>query len=54
MLSAEQAGERMDICKACPELKGGKCEICHCNMNIKTKLPSQTCPLDKWPTLEKS
>jgi hypothetical protein len=42
--------DRMNICKACPELieLTGQCKKCGCFMEIKTKLESAKCPLQKW------
>lgn len=42
------ATERLDICKGCPEYRKGLCEVCGCNMSIKTKLPFARCPMGKW------
>jgi hypothetical protein len=42
--------ERLDICKACPELIGplNNCLQCGCFMNIKVRIYESTCPLGKW------
>lgn len=41
--------ERMAICKKCVFLKKfDRCEKCGCLMQIKTKIPSMSCPIDKW------
>jgi hypothetical protein len=44
------SGERLDICKACPELikATNQCKQCGCIMTLKTKLPNASCPLGKW------
>jgi hypothetical protein len=44
------ARERMDICKACPELIPivDQCKKCGCFMELKTKLEAAKCPLGKW------
>jgi hypothetical protein len=44
------AKERLEICKACPELiKVTKtCKKCGCFMTAKTKIQGATCPLGKW------
>lgn len=46
----EIAQERFEICKACPELIQAthQCKECGCMMNLKTKLPNASCPLNKW------
>ena len=42
--------QRMDICKACPELiqLTKQCKKCGCFMELKTKLEYAVCPLGKW------
>lgn len=49
-LSDEEAGKRLDICKACPELiqLTTQCKKCGCFMNVKTKLKMAKCPIGKW------
>lgn len=46
----ELAVERLEICKACPELiqLTTQCKKCGCFMNLKTKIEAATCPLGKW------
>jgi hypothetical protein len=46
--------ERMEICNSCPELikLTNQCKKCGCFMNIKTKLPHATCPLEKWKAID--
>lgn len=51
----EIAGERLAICKACPELikVTNQCKKCGCVMNLKVKLANAFCPLNKWmPTTD--
>ena len=42
--------ERLEICKACPELikLTTTCKKCGCFMNVKTKLEMAKCPIGKW------
>lgn len=42
--------ERMAICNECPQLikATSQCKECGCIMNLKTKLPNASCPLNKW------
>ena len=51
-MSIKQYDERMSICRQCPELTrkltGSYCNICGCNMKLKTQLPMAKCPLGKW------
>lgn len=44
------ANERLDICKACPELieLTSQCKKCGCFMGMKTKLKKANCPIGKW------
>ena len=45
------AEERMNICKACPNLtEWNRCSECGCFMTLKTKLAVASCPLPekKW------
>jgi hypothetical protein len=51
-MGLKQYDERMKICRACPELRmkltGVYCNVCGCNMKLKTQLPQAECPLGKW------
>jgi len=51
-MGLKQYAERMTICRTCPELKrkltGSFCNICGCNMKLKTQVKSAKCPLGKW------
>ena len=49
-VTEEQAEERLDVCKACPELiqVTKTCKKCGCFMTLKTKLAKAVCPLEKW------
>lgn len=44
--------QRMQICRACPELQvkmfGSFCKVCGCNAKAKAKIQGQSCPLGKW------
>ena len=46
----EIAGQRYEICKACPELikLTKQCKKCGCFMNLKVKLAEAACPIGKW------
>jgi hypothetical protein len=48
--SEQDAKNRLDICKACPELIQAthQCKKCGCLMHLKTKLAKAECPLGKW------
>jgi hypothetical protein len=49
-VSSSIQNERMDICRACPELIKitSQCKKCGCFMKEKTKLADASCPLNKW------
>jgi hypothetical protein len=49
-VSDDVSDSRMSICKQCPELikTTSQCKKCGCIMNLKTKLPNASCPLNKW------
>jgi hypothetical protein len=48
--SAELAEQRMDMCRACPELikVTKQCKKCGCVMTAKTRLEAAKCPIGKW------
>lgn len=50
------AEERMDICRSCDKYIAltHQCTECGCIMNLKTKLPNASCPLNKWGTVRVS
>jgi len=49
-VSEKDATNRLNICKACPELIQitKQCKKCACFMKAKTKLLNATCPIGKW------
>lgn len=46
----EEASNRFDICRSCPELikLTNQCKKCGCLMHLKTKLQAANCPIGKW------
>jgi len=50
------AEERLSICQGCEEYLSTthQCRRCGCIMNLKTKLPNASCPLDKWQAVSVS
>lgn len=45
----EMSKERLLICKNCVHLRRGpQCYICGCFLDLKTRVPEETCPLNKW------
>lgn len=42
--------ERLEICKACPEIQLPlwRCNVCGCMMLLKARIPGAHCPLGKW------
>lgn len=47
-VTREVRTERIEICKPCDQLTGNKCSQCGCFVSLKTWLPAEQCPLDKW------
>lgn len=45
-----QSQTRIDICRGCDQLLPivNMCRQCGCQMNIKTRIFSSKCPLNKW------
>jgi hypothetical protein len=45
----EVRAKRLEICNACENLNAlRQCTLCHCFMDMKTKLEGAFCPLRKW------
>ena len=46
----ELSKQRMEICNKCPHKVGNpaRCGVCQCFLNWKTRVPSETCPKNKW------
>lgn len=42
------AQSRINICKACPNLKDNKCDLCGCSFPSLTFAPEKECPVNKW------
>lgn len=40
--------QRMEICNSCSHNIGGRCELCGCFLEGKTKISSSQCPIMKW------
>jgi len=53
-VSDEIQKERLNICLDCKHLKPtiNQCQLCGCFMNMKTWMPDQKCPIDKWGKVE--
>lgn len=47
---SEVKEERLNICLDCEDLfrPTKTCKLCGCFMDVKTWLPTQKCPVDKW------
>lgn len=50
--SVEEQQRRLSICNDCPSLRKlgalRQCSICGCAVQVKAKLLSSQCPIDKW------
>ena len=42
------ARERISICNICEYNARGICALCGCVLKAKTKLKTESCPIDKW------
>jgi len=53
-LPEEQRNERLDTCLKCEHLfkPTTSCKLCGCFMKAKTYIPSQSCPINKWPAIK--
>ncbi len=53
-VSVEIQEYRYGICQGCEKLykPTDTCKTCGCFMKVKTWMPSQECPLKKWPKAE--
>jgi tetratricopeptide (TPR) repeat protein len=40
---------RLDVCATCEFHTGVRCRVCGCFTAVKTWLPHEACPLDRWP-----
>lgn len=42
--------ERIKMCEACEHFTPGlrQCKICHCFLDLKTKIVASECPINKW------
>lgn len=40
--------QRMNICYSCPYYDKYKCTKCGCYLLIKTKMVTESCPINKW------
>lgn len=50
MATEEKAETRMNICAACKcfEKESSRCSLCGCFMNVKVRIDSTKCPINKW------
>ena len=48
--SAELAQERMKVCVECDNFRKmtRQCALCHCFLDLKTKVLAAECPLELW------
>jgi len=54
--TTEELAECNAICQACPEYQPllNRCGKCGCFLSAKARMATETCPLGKWPTREKT
>lgn len=48
LVSPQIANDRLSVCIPCEHLHEGRCKLCGCFMEKKTKVASATCPANKW------
>lgn len=41
--------DRLHTCAACDHHTGIRCRLCGCFTAVKSRLPHEHCPLEKWP-----
>lgn len=46
---SETRERRLQVCGTCEFHTGVRCRVCGCLTAVKTWLPHEACPLDKWP-----
>ena len=46
--SKELSESRLKVCGMCSFFVENTCEVCGCNMKLKTKLLAADCPKDRW------
>jgi hypothetical protein len=52
MLVSEDEWEgRLDECMRCPFLDGQQCGKCHCFVEAKTWVATESCPQGRWPAI---
>lgn len=42
------SAERMNLCRICKHQKRGWCNECGCNLDAKTRVKEEICPIGKW------
>lgn len=58
-VSKEVYEDRLKICSDCGHRKGNRCAVCGCRLQGnaivvgKAMLPSETCPIGRWPLISK-
>jgi hypothetical protein len=57
--TVEEIEHRLTVCSTCDQFdKGGyggagRCNVCGCNMEIKTVMATEACPMGRWPACVK-
>jgi hypothetical protein len=47
-IDQQEGDRRMKICQGCIEKKGNSCGICGCDLEWKTRMSTEFCPINKW------
>lgn len=48
-VSAEEYGQRLEICDACDQRRDNRCMKCGCRLSLKARGRAFQCPEGKWP-----
>jgi hypothetical protein len=50
---AQMSAQRLALCSRCPQqiitMGARRCRLCGCFLNLKARIPSETCPAGVWP-----
>lgn len=50
-VSADEYGERLEICDRCDHRSGNRCAKCGCYLALKARGQAFQCPAGKWPAV---
>jgi hypothetical protein len=47
-VDSDERARRLAICQLCDHYDSGRCRKCGCFMNLKARIATAKCPVDKW------